>query len=428
MNQSPCRASSGIRALSSKLLFTGDRSTPIISMLLVIALSLFANRLSAADMCLANPDWGIILSDHGYADVLMDLRVVDGVSYKGREYLSGEYAHAVTYVRDGVPIAPIWLEPDFVFPDWTTNSNFTVAAPLAMIGVNGSGLPVFESVIGNADLEIRIISEMVDNGPVGVQNGMTAASEASVVVAPITSNKYVMVQRYEYTNISGVNITSLGIIQMVHGLVSLVSLYDDRAYPPAGPDPFSFDTVFTHDTTVIGQDGINGSFADPAVCEPGAVPGTPAPGIEHFDVLTVHTPAPPTTIDSHFYGNRDAGDDHVSGKPSIGTHLNIETGTMNGSDFFDPGDLDYPPDVFITRTYGDTAPDDFWVAGAQAHFIGDLMPNDTLAFDYLLSLQTATVEAPAKLAVPLPIGYLFLLAAALIAVRLQARDLLGTNK
>lgn len=375
----------------------------------------------AADECLANPDWGIILSDHGYSDILMDLRVVDGVSYKGREYLSGEYAHAVTYVRDGVPVAPIWLEPDFIFPDWTTNSNFTVISPLTLIGVNSSGLPIMESIVGNSDLEIKITSEMVDNGSVGIQNGMTAASAASVLVSPITSNKYIMAQRYEYKNISGVEITDLGVIQMLHGLVSLVSLHDDRAYPAAGTDPFSFDAVFTNDTTVIGQDGINGSFADPAVCVPGATAGNPLPGIEHFDVLTFHTPATPDAIDSSYYGDRAAGDNHVAGKPSIGTHINIETGTMNASDFFDPGDADYPPDISLTATYGDTVPEDFWVAGAQAHVIGDLMPDDMIAFDYLLSLQTSTIGEPFSTTIPLPVGYLFLMAAGLLGIGVKSK-------
>lgn len=387
------------------------------AVLVLAVLAVLSQSARAADMCLANPDWGIILTDHGYSDVLMDLRVIDGVNYRGREYLSGEYAHAVAYVRDGVPVAPIWLEPDFIFPDWTTNSNFTVVTPLALLGFNSFGLPVFESTIGNADLEIKITSEMVDNGAAGIQMGMTAQSEASVLVTPITSNEYVMVQNYEYTNISGVPITDLSIVQMIHGLVSLVSLKDDRPYPAAATDTFGFDSAFVHDTTVIGQDGVNGSFADPAECIPGAIAGNPPPGIEHFDVLTFHTSAPPIAIDSDFYGDRGAGDNHVAGKPSIGSHINIETATMNGIDFFDPGDGDYPPDIAITATYGDTDPSDFWVAGAQAHLVGDLAPNDSLGFDYLLSLQTSTVEVPVPtVAVPVPWAALVMLGGLLAGI------------
>ena len=384
----------------------------------IACITLSSQAVKAADTCLANPDWGIIITDHGYSDVLMDLRIVDGVSYRGREYLSGEYAHAVAYMRDGVPVAPIWLEPEFIFPDWTTNSNFTVVTPNTMIGPNGQGLPVMESVIENADLRIRITSEMIDNGSVGIQNGMTPESSASVTVGPITSNKYVMVQRYEYTNISGVPITDVNIVQMIHGLVSLVSLKDDRPYPAAGTDPFGFDASFVHDTTVIGRDDENGSFADPVACIPGSVAGATPSNIEHFDVLTFHTSAPPAAIDSAHYGDRDAGDSHVTGKPGIGTHINIETGAMNGSDFFDPGDGDYPPDVSLTPSYGDTDPADFWVAGAQAHTIGDMLPTETLAFDYLLSLQTASAEIPPaeEVNIPIPVGFIGLAGILLTAV------------
>ncbi len=84
-------------------------------------------------------------------------------------------------------------------------------------------------------------------------------------------------------------------------------------------------------------------------------------------------------------------------------------GKTSGNRFFDPGDTDYPPDTSLTPTYGDTVPEDFWVAGAQAHFIGDLMPNQMLAFDYLLSLQTSTIEVPVAQNVPIPFPYLILL-------------------
>ena len=382
---------------------------------------------NAADTCLANPDWGIIISDHGYADVLMDLRIVDGVNYRGREYLSGEWGHAITYVRDGVPMAPIWLEPDFIFPDWTTNSDFAIVSPMTLLGPNADGFEVWRSVIANADIEIEIISQMVDNGAVGVQMGMTASSAASVLVSPITSNEYVLVQDMTYTNVSGVAITDVAVVQMMHGLVSLVSLHDTRSYPPAGTDPYGFDTSHVFDTTVIGQDGENGSFADPAACIPGAVIGSAPPGIAHFDVLTFHTAAPPVSIDSDFYGDRDVGDSHVIGKPSVGTHINIETGAMNSMDFFDPGDPDYPPEISLTPTYGDTHPSDFWVAGAQAHFIGDLLPGQPLMFDYVLSLQTSEIEIPEPepdpVLVPIPVFATWILGVLMMAIvfMMQAR-------
>lgn len=370
-----------------------------------------------SDECLANPDWGIILTDHGYSDILMDLRIVDGVNYRGREYLSGEYAHAVGYSLTGVPVGPTWLEPDFIFPDWTTNSDYTVVSPITLVGTNTFGLPVFESVVTNGDLEIKIISEMLDNGAVGIQNGMTAAGEPSVLVPPITSNKYVMLQRFEYTNVSEGLIEDLTVYQMLHGLPSLVSLFDDRAYPPAGPDPLGLDTAFIHDSTVIGRDDETGSYADPSECIPGATPGTTPSDIEHFDVLTFHTPDTPSDVGNNYYGSQIAGDDHVSGKPSTGIHLDIEAGLLNGSDFFDPGDIDYPPFITVTPSYGITDPDDLWVASAQEHKLGDIAPGETVTFDYLLSLQTSTQTIIIdEEVVPMPVYSLLILASLLVGI------------
>ncbi len=60
--------------------------------LIIIALAtvIVACYLPAqAGLTLANPDWSIILSDHGYADVLLDKTP----GREGREYLSGEWPH-----------------------------------------------------------------------------------------------------------------------------------------------------------------------------------------------------------------------------------------------------------------------------------------------------------------------------------------------
>lgn len=388
--------------------------------ILLFFMSFFLLPIKAhSDECLANPDWGIILTDHGYSDILMDLRIVDGESYQGREYLSGEYAHAVGYSKTGIPEGPTWLEPDFIFPDWTSNSDYTVVSPIALVGANAFGLPVFESVVTNGDLEIKIISEMLDNGAAGIQNGMTAASELSVLVPPITSNKYVMLQRFEYTNISDVLLEDVTVYQMLHGLVSLVGLFDDRPYPPADTDPLGLDAAFFYDTTVVGQDNQQlSSFADPSECIPGALPGSTPDGTEHFDVLTFHTSGAPSAVGNHYYGSRSAGDNHASGKPSIGTHLDIEAGLLNALDFFDPGDTDYPPFSGVTPTYGDTDPDDFWVAGAQEHGLGDLPPGATVSFDYLLSLQTATVNNPVEeKVVPIPAYVYLILCGLILAIR-----------
>lgn len=65
---------------------------------------------------LPNANWRVLVTPTGYLDLIIDARP----GFDGREYLSGEWAPAVGY--DGH--APMWLEPQHVFPDWKTNSNF----------------------------------------------------------------------------------------------------------------------------------------------------------------------------------------------------------------------------------------------------------------------------------------------------------------
>ena len=60
--------------------------------------------------CVANPDWGIFVTDFGYADTMVDLRQLDTLDLRGREYLSGEWAQAVGYSKSAVNQGPIWLE------------------------------------------------------------------------------------------------------------------------------------------------------------------------------------------------------------------------------------------------------------------------------------------------------------------------------
>ena len=75
-------------------------------------------------LTLANPHWNITLTDFGYSDFLLD----NTPGFEGREYLSGEWGAAVGYeVSGGANVTAQWLEPQFAYPNWTTNSAFTVS-------------------------------------------------------------------------------------------------------------------------------------------------------------------------------------------------------------------------------------------------------------------------------------------------------------
>ena len=175
-------------------------------------------------MLLANPHWNITLSDFGYSDFLLD----NTPGFEGREYLSGEWGAAIGYTKDGVAVPPTWLDPNFLYPDWQSNSNFQVVQGIHLVGANLDGLPIAESIIANSDLEITLRFEMVDT-VVGTPMGTTPASAGSAATS-IDSNRYVLNQSFKVRNISGAAITNVQLFQFLHGLNAQHGVYDNRAY------------------------------------------------------------------------------------------------------------------------------------------------------------------------------------------------------
>ena len=383
----------------------------ILCLLLGISLSTstFAQSNST---CIANADWGIFITDYGYAETMVDLRQVGDLDFRGREYLSGEWANAVAYTKSSVVQGPLWLEPDFLFPDWSTNSNFSVTSAIAMVGTNASGQAIYESVISNGDLEITIRSEMLDtNTSQGIQQGMTAASESAVEPSSVSS-QYVLQQTLTVKNISAVTLTDIKLFQMLHGLFALAAVYDDRVYSGfyESAGPLGLDASHHYDTTVMGDDDEFSSFVNPSSCLPVPISlNVPEPQVSHLDILTLHTAVQPAAYENGYYGDQGIGDNHVFGKPSTGVHLSIESGSLNNVDFFDPGDDDYPPYTGQTPTFGETHVGDVWVAGAQQHNLGSLAVGQSIAMDYLLSVRSITYDERVIEAVPLPAEFLLLL-------------------
>ena len=71
-------------------------------------------QLVSSGYPVSNPEWEILMTDWGYADLALDLRP----GFVGREYLSGEWAAAVHYVGGQNPTNAIWFQPQWFFPDW----------------------------------------------------------------------------------------------------------------------------------------------------------------------------------------------------------------------------------------------------------------------------------------------------------------------
>jgi len=302
-------------------------------------------------MTLANPNWNITLSDFGYSDFLLD----NTPGFVGREYLSGEWGSAVAYQRNGQTQTPTWLDPHFLFPDWQTNSNFHVVTGIHLAGSNLDGLPIAESVIANNDLEITLRFEMVDT-VVGTPMGVTPASAANAGAA-INSNRYVMNQTFIVKNISGVAISNLQLFQLLHGFISQHGQYDNRSY--AGKL-----SEYRYDATMAGVD-INSA-------------GTESSSIGLEDLIGFHAKVAPTAFEIGSYGTEGNGiDDHVTGKPSDGVHLSIESNWQSAP--------------FAARKGRDTfAPASRWIAGGQRWDLGALSVGQSASFDIVLSLLTGT--------------------------------------
>ena len=329
------------------------RPGAIVVITLVCWMLMWPRTGAAQQLLLANPHWNITLSDYGYSDFMLD----NTPGFEGREYLSGEWATAVGYQVSGRPVTtPQWLEPHFIFPDWSANSTFHVVTPLTETGVNAEGLPIAQSVIANGDIEITLRYEMLDT-IVGTPMGMTAASSAAPARVSISSDRYVLKQTCTIRNISGGALTNLQLFQLLHGLVSQRGVFDNGLY--AGPL-----SQFRYDVTQAGVDtaAVGG--------------GSSTAGLEDF--IAFHASRIPSAYEIGYYGIEGNGvDDHAMGKPSEGVHLSIENNWQSA-----PYNARQGTDQF--------APPQRWVAGAQRWDLGALTPGQSTSLEMLLTLRTGT--------------------------------------
>jgi hypothetical protein len=246
-------------------------------------------------------------------------------------------------------VAPTWLERDFLFPDWRTNSNFTVVNPIAVTGQAFGGLDaVAASTIANPDLRVDMSYRMVDT-VTGMKLGVSPASAAAG--KSLNSNRYVLQQTYTLTNTSGSTIQDLQLFQFLHSLNGVTSLYDNRSYGGPKPD-------YRYNTTQIAVDE---SYV-----------GTGGPKLQ--DYIGFAAKQAPAAFDSGWYGINNGSSDHVTGKPATGVHLAVENDALAGLDNFSP-----------------TTPANQWVAGAQKYLLSNLAQGQSLSFDVLLGIKTGTM-------------------------------------
>jgi hypothetical protein len=319
--------------------------------LLIDNLTVSTAGSTGGTMLLANPNWNITLSSFGYSDFLLD----NTPGFEGREYLSGEWGSAIAYVKDGVPVEPTWFDPQFLYPDWPSNSTFQVVQGIHLVAANLDGLPIAEAIIANSDLEITLRFEMVDT-VVGTPMG-TAPAGAGGAGTSVNSNRYVLNQSFKVRNISGSAITNVQLFQLLHGLTSQHGSYDNRTYTGKL-------SQYRYDATLAGVD------------ESSAGAGSSAVGLE--DTIAFHSKVAPTAFEIGYYGIAGNGlDDHSVGKPSDGVHLSIEDNWQTAP--------------FTTRKGRDNfAPATRWIAGGQRWTLGNLAAGQSSNCDILLSLLTGT--------------------------------------
>jgi len=308
---------------------------------------------TGGSLTMANPNWNITLTDFGYSDFLLD----NTPGFEGREYLSGEWGSAVGYTRsNGDTVSPEWMEPNFMFPDWKTNSNFHVVEGIHLVGTNSDGLPIARSIIANNDLEVTLRFEMVDT-VTGTPMGITPASGVGSPKA-VHSNRYVMNQTFTVRNISGGSVSNVQLFQLLHGFTSQRGVYDNRSH--AGKlSPYQYDaTLAGVDQTSVGADGASST------------------GLE--DYIAFHSKIAPTAFEIGHYGIESSGvDDHSLGKPSDGVHLSIEDNWQSAP--------------FLGCKNRDSfAPASRWVSGGQRWELGNIAAGQSTSFDIVLSLLTGT--------------------------------------
>lgn len=298
----------------------------------------------------SSPTWEILVTDFGYADFALDRRP----GFVGREYLSGEWAAAVGYEDESGPVGPIWLQRQWLYPDWVSNSDFGVEQGVAPLSrgspTNAWGFPVFQSAVTNGQVRITLWYEMMDSGE-GIAAGIVPRSRDWAGRA-IWTDRYVFRQTCVISNRTTSILRKLRWFQFVHGLESMNGVYDDRDYGGVLGE-------YRYDLTLHGRSVARDTRTDTAV-------------LLH-DVLTLHAARPPVAWEVGYYGRVQA-DSHIMGKPSVGVHWSVETNALTGLDYFAP-------------------PEGRYVSGALAWDLGDLAPGQAVTQEVLLTVATWRVTS-----------------------------------
>lgn len=303
-----------------------------------------ARRVSAASNSevYAQPHWFAQLTDYGYSDFLI-FPMAPFPTDALHEMLSGEWGAAIWY--DGLPSA-MWLEPWFLYPDWMTNSTFTVVTPISFPSdTDGDGINEGSSKITNGTVEIEIVYDFEDTGtgtPMGMRGGNYTLSD-----------RYVLYQTYNIKNMTAATLTNVRLFQFMHP-------------HPANTEIPTVDMVFDTD---MHADGSAQSYSDDitAFAENTGMTDGSLTGSWFYDQVGFSSAGTSDDWGLGFYRG------HFPGKPVCGLHCDVESDSLGNQ-------LTFGPDE---------------VAGAQRFSLGSLAPGATASVTVQLTVQSAATGTPA---------------------------------
>jgi hypothetical protein len=285
-----------------------------------------------------NPHWHILVTDAGYSDFII---YTEGAFPQGalHEFVSGEWAAAVGY--DGIalpaPQRSMWLEPEWSYPAWTSNSTFLTLTPQDIPSdTDGDGLPEGSAVIGNGTVQVTITWDMQDTvtgTPMGLGNGTS-----------VLSDRYVLLVTYAIKNLKTTNLTGVRFYPFLHAHPAnderpqVRAVYDTTAYAGAL-------STFRYDVTQFSTNS-------------GEIDGSPS-GCMFLDHITFSTEVPPADFGlGHFRGHTD--------RPATGLHLDVENDTLMNQTAFGPDEA----------------------AGATRIDVGTIAPSATQSVTVLLAVRS----------------------------------------
>jgi uncharacterized repeat protein (TIGR01451 family) len=295
------------------------------------------------------------IHDHGYHEVL-----------------SGEWGAAIYY--DGIDTnltndpndaanrrQAMWLTKDYVFPGWTTNSDFVFGGTCIAQQNPNNPAPLYDtgkSVIYNDQVEITIDYEVVDlefRDPnlYESRSPMGFIDEATGLPVSMPSERYCFLQTYTVRNLTSQTLTGLEFYQLHHShgnneyAAAVNSTYTDIAWDDPLEDYTPYDSVHTV-----------GNFRyDITQWNSMRAPGS----ANHIDYVCFSSTIEPDWIDNDVYKGH-------SGKPTSGTHLHVEDRNLNGIDA-----------IYMKE-----------VCGAMGWSLASLEPNATtsITLAYMFSIET----------------------------------------